>query len=153
MRSGIFYIWNIKSTTNFAMNTKQQTLDTIQNYLGALGQRDLEKLLTFFPENVDWFVPGNEDVAPWLGKRSTKKEIKAFFELLWKNTEPLSATIDPILTEDNQAVVTGEFSSRMTKTGKTYETLFSIHFIIENNLIVRYRLLEDSYALVNALSN
>lgn len=134
-------------------DTTQQTLNTIQNYLGALGQRDLEKLLAFFPENVDWLVPGNEDAAPWLGKRSTKKEIEAFFELLWKNTEPLSATIDPILTEDNYAVVTGEFSSRMTKTGKTYETLFSIHFTLENNLIVRYRLLEDSYALVNSLSN
>ncbi|MBC8645219.1 hypothetical protein H9W95_17930 [Flavobacterium lindanitolerans] len=43
---------------------EQQTLNTIQNYLGALGQRDLEKLLTFFPENVDWFIHGNEDVAP-----------------------------------------------------------------------------------------
>lgn len=58
--------------------TKQETLHTIQNYLGALAQRDLEKLLTFFPENVDWLVPGNEEVAPWLGKKSTKKEVKAF---------------------------------------------------------------------------
>ncbi|MEZ0005570.1 ketosteroid isomerase-like protein [Flavobacterium sp. 28YEA47A] len=131
---------------------EQQTLNTIQNYLGALGQRDLEKLLTFFPENVDWFIPGNEDVAPWLGKKSTKKEIRAFFELLWANTEPLSAKIDAIFTEDNYAVVTGEFSSRMTRTGKIYETLFSIHFTIEDGLIVRYRLLEDSYGLVNALS-
>lgn len=133
--------------------TEQQTLNTVQNYLGALGQRDLEKLLIFFPENVDWFIPGNENVAPWLGKKNTKKEIKAFFELLWANTEPLSANIDPIFTEGNRAVVTGEFTSRMTKTGKTYETLFSIHISLENNLIVRYRLLEDSYALVNALSN
>jgi len=128
------------------------TLNTVQNYLGALGQRDLEKLLTFFPENVDWFIPGNENVAPWLGNKSTKKEIKAFFELLWANTEPLSANIDAILTEGNLAVVAGEFSSRMTRTGKTYETLFSIHFTIEDGLIVRYRLLEDSYGLVEALS-
>lgn len=127
------------------------TLNTVQNYLGALGQRDLEKLLTFFPENVDWFIPGNENVAPWLGKKSTKTEIKAFFELLWANTEPLSAKIDSILTEGNLAVVAGEFSSRMTRTGKTYETLFSIHFTIEDGLIVRYRLLEDSYGLVEAL--
>ncbi|WP_447637797.1 nuclear transport factor 2 family protein [Flavobacterium microcysteis] len=127
------------------------TLNTVQNYLGALGQRDLEKLLTFFPENIDWFIPGNEDVAPWLGKKSTKTEIKAFFELLWANTEPLSANIDAILTEGNLAVVTGKFSSRMTRTGKTYETLFSIHFTIEDGLIVRYRLLEDSYGLVEAL--
>ena len=132
--------------------TKQETLHTIQNYLGALAQRDLEKLLTFFPENVDWLVPGNEEVAPWLGKKSTKKEIKAFFELLWANTEPLGATIDHILAEDNHAVVTGEFSSRMTRTGKTYESSFSIHFTIENGLIIRYRLLEDSYGLVKALS-
>lgn len=132
--------------------TKQQTLTTVQNYLGALAQRDLEKLLTFFPENVDWFIPGNEEMAPWLGKKSTKKEIKTFFELLWPNTEPLDAKIDSILTEDNHAVVTGEFSSRMTRTGKIYETLFSISLTLKDNQIVRYRFLEDSYALVEALS-
>lgn len=134
-------------------DTTQQTLNTIQNYLGALAQRDLEKLLAFFPENVDWFVPGNEDAAPWLGKKSTKEEIKTFFELLWANTEPLGAKIDSIFAEDNHAAVIGEFSSRMTKTGKTYESLFSIYFTLEDNLIVRYRLLEDSHALVNALKN
>lgn len=128
-------------------------LNTIQNYLGALGQRDLEKVLSFFSENVDWLVPGNEYVAPWLGKRNTKTEIKSFFELLWTNTEPLSAKIDCIFTEDNQAAVIGEFSSRMTKTGKIYDSSFSIYFTLENDLIVRYRLLEDSHALVQALSD
>lgn len=126
------------------------TLNTIQNYLGALGQRDLEKVLSFFSENVDWLVPGNENAAPWLGKRSTKKEIKSFFELLWANTEPLSAKIDCIFTEGNQAAVIGEFSSRMTKTGKIYDSPFSIYFTLENDLIVRYRLLEDSHTLIEA---
>lgn len=139
---------------NKPMNSdlNQQTQNTIQNYLGALAQRDLNALLSFFPENVDWYIPGDEKLAPWLGRKNNKKEIRDFFQLLWENTEPLSAQIDHLFIDGNQAAVIGAFSSRMTKTGKKYDSLFFIHFTLEDNLIVRYRLQEDSLALVEALN-
>jgi hypothetical protein len=70
---------------------------------------------------------------------------------LWENTQPLSAHIEAILVEGSYAVVTGEFSTKMLPTGKVVDSLFCIQLTVENNLIVRYRLLEDSYAVSVAL--
>lgn len=124
-----------------------------QRFIQSLGERNMEQLIPLFDEQVDWFVPGNQTLAPWTGKRETKQEINAVFELLWENTEPVSADIDCILAEGKSAVVTGTFSSRMLPTGKVVESLFSIHITVKNGLIVKYRLLEDSYAVSVALTS
>lgn len=134
------------------MSQTENTRRLVQQYLRFLAERNLEKVIGLFDEKVDWFIPGNQNLAPWLGKRDSKNEISVFFQTLWDNTETVSAKIEHLLTEDNFAVVTGEFSTKMIKTGKIFDSIFSIHITIENNRIVRYRLQEDSYALVAALT-
>jgi len=122
-----------------------------QQFLHALATRDLDLITGLFAENVDWYIPGDQHVAPWLGKRNTKAEIRAFYELLWSQTEPISANIDHIFTDNNRVVIAGDFATKMLKTGIVCESLFFIHFTVEDGLITRYRLLEDSLAVVQAL--
>lgn len=130
----------------------EKTRDLVQQFFQSLAARNLENLIPLFGEKVDWFIPGNQELAPWLGKRNTKPEIIEFFKLLWKRTEPVSARVDRILVEDNFAIVIGDFSTRMLQTGKIVNSIFSIHITVEANLIVRYRLQEDSYAVSVALT-
>jgi uncharacterized protein len=129
-----------------------QTQDVVNNFFRFLTQRNLDGLTNLFSENIDWYIPGDQERAPWLGVRNSRKEVKEFYELLWKNTEPVDARIDNIFVQDKSAVVAGEFSTRMLQTNKTVSSLFFIHITVENNLIVRYRLLEDSYAVSIALT-
>lgn len=129
-----------------------QTKSIVCQFFEALANRELEKLLLLFSAEPDWDVPGNQELAPWLGKRSNRKEIRDFFVLLWENIEPVSAEIDHILAEGDFAVVTGSFSSVMLRTGEVYASIFSAHFTVTDGQIVRYRLQEDSYGLVEALS-
>jgi uncharacterized protein len=128
------------------------TQEIVLTYLKALAARDLNAIMPLFSEKVDWDVPGNETLAPWLGKRETAEEVKEFYHLLWKNTEAIDANIDHLFIDGSHAVVTGTFSSKMLQTGAVYTSLFFIHLTVENDLIVRYRLLEDSYGVVKALS-
>lgn len=122
------------------------------SFLKALSERNLNAITALFADQVDWYIPGNQILAPWLGKRETRDEIKAFFELLWEKTLPVSANIDNIFVEGNEAVITGCFASKMLQTGAVCESLFFIHLRIANNLIVRYRLLEDTHEVVKALT-
>jgi uncharacterized protein len=122
-----------------------------QQFLLALSTRNLDLITSLFAEKVDWYIPGDENIAPWLGKRSSKNEIKEFYELLWASTEPVSATVDNIFTDENKVVISGEFSTKMLQTGKICNSLFFIQFTVENEKIVRYRLLEDSLAVLQAL--
>lgn len=134
------------------MNTTDNTIIVVRNFCQSLAQRNLAGILDLFAEEVDWDIPGNKQVAFWLGKRSKKEEIAAFFELLWKNTEFVTARIDHILTDKNFGVVIGEFTTRMLQTNKIVESIFSIHITVQNDLIVRYRVQEDSYGVMVALN-
>lgn len=108
-------------------------------------------VVNIFADEVDWYIQGNQAVAPWLGRRTTKAEVGEFFEMLWAETEPVSAQIDHMLAEGDFAVITGEFATKMLRTGNVVESGFSIHITVRDGLIVRYRLLEDSHAVVVAL--
>lgn len=130
---------------------EEQTRTIVQQFLQFLGQRNLDRLISLFDSQVDWFIPGNQKLVPWTGKRETKQNIKAFFELLWENTEPISADIDHFLIENKIAVITGSFSTRMLQTGNIVDSPFSIFMKVEDGLIIKYRLLEDSYAVYAAL--
>lgn len=125
--------------------------ETIQQFLQFMSVRNLTELTSLFSDSVDWYIPGDEQKAPWLGARNSKQEVSDFFDLLWKNTEPVSAKIDHIFTDDENAVITGEFVTKMLETGKIVESLFCIQMRIQNNKITRYRLLEDSLAVSKAL--
>lgn len=129
-----------------------QTRNTVDKFFQFLAQRDLKNLVGVFSDHVDWYIPGDQQKAPWLGVRNTNREIKEFYELLWRNTEPVAARVENIFIQENVAVIAGEFSTKMLATGKTVSSLFFILITVENNLIVKYRLLEDSYAVSVALT-
>ena len=124
----------------------------IQKFLKYLTGRELDELSALFSDDIDWYIPGDETKAPWLGKRNSRQEIVDFYKLLWKNTEAVSAEVSNIYIDDTSAIIAGEFSTRMLQTGKVVDSLFFIHLTVENDLIVKYRLLEDSYAVSKALS-
>jgi len=133
-------------------NRNVSTRDVVLAYFAALQQRDLPAVISLFANEVDWYIPGHEGLAPWLGKRHTREEIEAFFSLLWGNTEVISGSIDHLLIDGNVALTSGKFASRMLPTGKVYESLFFTEITVTNGLIVKYRLLEEGYGLVLALT-
>ena len=81
---------------------------------------------------MDWYIQGNTDEIPWIGKRSKKSEVKNFYEILWNEASEMEAILDHIFIDGNKAVITGGFSSIMTKTGNKFQSLFCIQMEIDN---------------------
>jgi hypothetical protein len=44
-------------------NSKEQTREVVQKFIQALAGRRLENLIPLFAEDVDWFIPGNQELA------------------------------------------------------------------------------------------
>lgn len=63
-----------------------------------------------------------------------------------------SAKIDNIFIENENAVIAGEFSTKMIKTNKIVDSLFFIQIQLENDQIKRYRLLEDSFTVSKSMT-
>jgi uncharacterized protein len=135
-----------------SVDTAASTRATVDAFLAALAAGTPEQIAALFADQVDWYIPGNQVLAPWLGQRQTRGEVAAFFRLLRANVEPLRADVHQILVDGEAAIVAGEFASRMLATGKVVESLFFIQLTVQRGQIARYRLLEDSYAVVEALT-
>ena len=132
--------------------TSTATREVAEAFLARLATAEPDQIADLFAEAVDWFIPGNEALAPWLGRRSTRADVAAFFRLLRANVEPLRAEVQQLLVDGETAIASGEFASRMLATGKVVESLFFIQLTVHDGQIVRYRLLEDSHAVVVALT-
>ena len=128
------------------------TQNVIQTFFKHLSERNLKALIDLFSDKIDWYIPGDENKAPWLGRRSNKQEVSEFYELLWKNTEPISVKLENVFIDNDKAVIAGEFSTRMIQTDKIVDSLFFIQVTIQNSLIIKYRLLEDSLAVAKSLT-
>src|SRR5690606_22838345 len=127
------------------------TKEIVNDFLGYLPKRDFKNTIILFAVNVKWEDPGNEKNIKWLGKRKNKQEIETIFKLLWSATEPISAEIHKILIERNDVMIKGDFTTKMLQTEKVVTSVFFIHFVVSNEKIIEYTLLEDSYAVSQSL--
>jgi len=128
------------------------TQSTVQKFLQYVSQQDLKNLLPLFSDKVDWHVPGDEGNVLWLGRRENIQGISDFYEMLWKNTEPVSVNVEDIFINGDNAVIAGEFSMKMLQTNVVVDSIFFIKMTIKDGHIVKYRFLEDSHALSVALN-
>ncbi|QJB30749.1 nuclear transport factor 2 family protein [Chitinophaga oryzae] len=125
----------------------------VSSFFKAMAERNLNDILRLIADDIDWYIPGNETLVPWLGRRSTKAEVGQVYTLLWQNTTPISADIFQSMTQGNVNLTSGRFKVKMLPTGHVYESIFFTEITVANNLIVKYRLLEEGYGLVIALQD
>ena len=55
-----------------------------------------------------------------------------------------------IFAGNDREVILGSLASRLKKTGKTIETDFAIVLTVANGKIIRFQMLEDSFAVSRA---
>jgi ketosteroid isomerase-like protein len=134
------------------VKVQNTTREVVEFFFKSVTERNLEELVSLFSENVDWYVPGDENKGAWLGKRKGNKAVADYYELLWKNTTTITAQLDHIFVDKDDAVITGELSTTMIATGKPFDSLFFIRMHVEHGKITKYRLLEDSYAASQSLT-
>ncbi len=64
--------------------------------------------------------------------------------------ERISFEVQDILAGDNRAVILGSLASKLKRTGKIVKTDFAIVLTVTNGEIVRFQMLEDSFAVSQA---
>ncbi|HYW14298.1 MAG TPA: nuclear transport factor 2 family protein [Longimicrobium sp.] len=139
-------------STMGSVDATEATRATVAEFFRRMGAREPEPIAALFADEVDWFIPGNREAAPWVGRRGTRAEIAEFYRMLFGAVTPLAVEMQHLLVEGEVAIATGEFSSRMNRTGRVLDSLFSIDFTVRDGWIVRYRLMEDSHAVVVSLA-
>ena len=122
-----------------------------QEFLRRMGSgAEPAEIAKLFSENMEWEIAGDTGVLPWIGKKSGRAAITDFVNDSRAMIERLSFEVHDIVAGDNRAVILGSLASKIKRTGKTVKTDFAIVLTIANGEIVRFQMLEDSFAVSQA---
>ena len=108
---------------------------------------DIAKL---FSENLEWEISGDTGVLPWIGQKSGRSALTDFINDSRRMLERISFDVQDILAGDRRAVILGSLASKLKSTGKIVSTDFAIVLTVANREIVRFQMLEDSFAVSRA---
>lgn len=125
--------------------------DTIEEFFRRTGSTaSVEEIAELVSEDVDWFVAGDLSVVPWIGQKIGKAGAAEFYSQIRSEITSERFELKDILSQGKRVVAIGELASRVNKTGKLIESEFVFDFIVENGLITRFRMFEDSFAVAQA---
>jgi ketosteroid isomerase-like protein len=124
------------------------TLHLTQEFLRLMGSgAEACEIGRLFSENLEWKIAGDTGALPWIGEKSGRAALVDFINGLRSLTEPIAFDVRDVLIKDKRAVILGSTTTKLKRTGKIVETDFAIVLTVGNGVIVRFQMLEDSFAV------
>ncbi len=128
-------------------NTKQ----TAEKFFGYITEKNPEKIASMVSENVDWYIFESK-YMPWTGHRSKRAEVSELFKTLFgyfiDGSEKLD--VNSFMVQGNEVAVFGTIERTVKKTGKHFKMPLAIHLTVENNLISKFSLYEETLIIEKA---
>ena len=148
--------FSILNAQSLPENIKQEaeTKKTVETFLKFLDDKDPDKIASMIAENVDWYIFESKEF-PWTGKRTKRAEIPEVFKLLFSYFVDGKESIEPesFLVDGNEAAVFLTLGRQFKSSGKSFTMLVALHFKVENELITKFYLYEQTPILEKAFRN
>lgn len=129
-----------------------KTKQTAEKFFEYIGAKNPEKIASMVSENVDWYIFESK-YMPWTGHRSKREEVSELFKTLFgyfiDGSEKLEAK--SFILRGNEVAVFGTIERTVKKTGKHFKMPLAIHITVENNLISKFSLYEETLIIEKAL--
>ena len=131
--------------------SQHDILHLAQEFLGRMGSgAETDEIARLFSKNMEWEIAGDSGALPWIGKKSGRAAITDFVNDSRAMIERISFEVHDVLASGNRAVILGSLASKLKRTGKIIKTDFAIVLTVANGEIVRFQMLEDSFAVSKA---
>ncbi|MFH8614209.1 nuclear transport factor 2 family protein [Streptomyces sp. NPDC017979] len=135
----------------------ESTRDVVSELLRRIGEGDPERIAQLYAEQGDWKlswpeVEHDRAATPWIRHRSTRADAAAHYRALAEHHVPERAAtaVERILVDGDDAVVLGEIRQTARATGRAYRARFALHLTVEDGLVTRHHVYEDSLAVTRA---
>src|SRR2546421_11975029 len=131
--------------------SQNETLHLAREFLDRMGSgAEPLEIAKLFSETLEWEIAGDTGVLPWIGHKSGRAAITDFLRDSRAMIERISFEVHDILAGDNRAVILGSLASKLKRTSKIIKTDFAIVLTAASGEIVRFQMLEDSFAVSQA---
>ena len=128
--------------------SQNNSLQLAQEFLHHMGGgAEPAEITALFSEDMTWTIAGDTGVLPWIGRKSGRAALIDFVNDSRAMIERISFEVHDILASDNRAVILGSLASKLKRNGKVVTTDFAIVLTVANGAIVRFQMLEDSFAV------
>ncbi|MFE7564654.1 nuclear transport factor 2 family protein [Kitasatospora sp. NPDC057500] len=139
--------------------TTAGTRAVLEELLRRIGEGDPERIAELYAPEGDWKLDWPEEEhgradTPWIRHRTTRADAAAHYRALAEHHVPgADATaVERILVDGDDAVVLGEIRRTARSTGRPYRARFALHLTVEQGLITRHHVYEDSLAVARAFA-
>src|SRR5882757_3368748 len=128
------------------MNSSEN-LRLAHQFLEKIGSgASADEIASLCTPHLDWNIPGDSCVLPWVGHKTGRKAISDFIRDTQTMIERVSLDIKDILASDDRAVILGHLQTRINATGKLIDSAFAIVLTFSDAKIASFLMLEDSFA-------
>jgi uncharacterized protein len=135
-------------------NETDRTRAVVQEFIARFAAGEPGSVAALFAERVEWQVAENPGV-PWVKPRHTRADIEAHYAELAAHTVPEAAvaTVEAVIVEGTDAVVTGRLGGVVRATGRAFRSPFVLRITVEGGEggeITRMHIHEDTRAIADA---
>jgi ketosteroid isomerase-like protein len=121
---------------------------TVEAYYQACAARDVERVMTFLADDVDWLVQGPVDLFAFLGQRRGKAAVLDGFGEIARKLQVTNYQVEILLVEGDRAAALIRITSIVRATGKVISVRTSQFSRFHNGKVVEMRGVLDSYDMV-----
>jgi ketosteroid isomerase-like protein len=132
----------------------------VEELLRRIGEGDPAQIAAMYAEHSDWKLDWPESehgraATPWIRHRSSRADAAAHFQQIAEHHVPEKAAtqVERILVDGDDAVVLGEIRQTARSTGRAYRARFALHLTVEDGLVTRHHIYEDSLAVAQAFAH
>jgi ketosteroid isomerase-like protein len=133
------------------------TRAVVEELLRRIGEGDADRIAEMYADGTDWKLDWPEGehgraATPWIRHRATRADAAAHFREIAEHhvADRASTVIERILLDGEHAVVLGEIRQTARPTGREYRARFALHLTVEDGLVTRHHVYEDSLAVAQA---
>lgn len=127
-------------------------IDLIRQCYDSFLKGDIERLLTFMAEDIEWDLPHMEGV-PYSGKRRGVEQVREFFRLVDEAQTPLEFHPGEYVAQGDRVVVFGYYNWAIKNSAVEFTSPFVHSFRLRHRKVVTFHELLDTHIVVEAFRN
>jgi hypothetical protein len=126
----------------------EENIQTVKNFLAALGNRDKQGLLALSAEDIEWIVPGED--WPLAGTHRGHAGLENLLQKANETVETSYPEPPQFIAQGDRVLVVGFATGRIKATKKTFEDHWVFVITVRNGKLTYVREYIDTQALARA---
>jgi uncharacterized protein len=139
------------------VNDREDARAVVRELLARIAAGTPQEVAGLYADDVDWELDWPQDAraaaVPWIRPRRTRVEVAEHYTALARHLRPAEGgtTIDRVLVDGEDAVVTGVLRHEVRSTGRRFTARFALHLRVRDGRIVQHHVYEDSLSVHGAV--